>query len=179
MEIGEKIKTLRLKYGLTQEELADRTELTKGYISQIERDITSPSISTLVDILVCLGMTLDKFFSEDKNQQVVFSCEDTSIKEIDDCGASIRWLVPNAQINLMEPILVELKPGGTLFCHDPHEGEEFGYVIAGCIVLSIGEKQMKVKKGESFYFKPEQAHNIKNTSKTKAQIIWVAHPPSF
>ena len=51
MEIGVKIKQLRLQRGLTQEELAARTELTKGFISQLERDLTSPSIATLMDIL--------------------------------------------------------------------------------------------------------------------------------
>ena len=55
MEIGSKIKELRVIKGLTQEELADRTELSKGFISQLERDLTSPSIATLADILQCLG----------------------------------------------------------------------------------------------------------------------------
>ena len=54
MEIGKKIKALRIQKNLTQEELADRAELTKGFISQVERDLTSPSIATLVDILQCL-----------------------------------------------------------------------------------------------------------------------------
>ena len=54
MEIGSKIKELRMKNGLTQEELADRSELSKGFISQLENDVTSPSISTLEDILQCL-----------------------------------------------------------------------------------------------------------------------------
>ena len=64
MEIGKKIKELRVMKGLTQEELADRSELSKGFISQLERDLTSPSISTLVDILQCLGTDLKEFFSE-------------------------------------------------------------------------------------------------------------------
>ena len=55
MEIGKKIKELRTLKGLTQEELADRAELSKGFISQLERDLTSPSITTLMDILQCLG----------------------------------------------------------------------------------------------------------------------------
>ena len=65
MLIGNKIKELRLKNGLTQEELADRCELTKGFISQLERELTSPAISTLVDILSGLGTNLHEFFSED------------------------------------------------------------------------------------------------------------------
>jgi transcriptional regulator with XRE-family HTH domain len=63
MQIGNKIKRLRLEYGLTQEELADRCELTKGYISQLERDLTSPSIATLKDILDCLGSSIPEFFN--------------------------------------------------------------------------------------------------------------------
>lgn len=62
MEIGEKIKRLRLKCGLTQEELADRAELSKGFISQLERDLASPSIATLSDVLECLGSTLSEIF---------------------------------------------------------------------------------------------------------------------
>ena len=64
MSIGSKIKQLRTFYGLTQEELADRCELTKGYISQLENDLTSPSISTLTDILSALGTNLKSFFNE-------------------------------------------------------------------------------------------------------------------
>ena len=57
MSIGGKLKELRILKGLTQEELADRAELSKGFISQVERDLTSPSIATLMDILQCLGTT--------------------------------------------------------------------------------------------------------------------------
>ena len=74
MIIGEKIKDLRLSCELTQEELADRCELTKGYISQLENDLTSPSIATLIDILSALGTDLKEFFSEiDKEEKLTFN----------------------------------------------------------------------------------------------------------
>ena len=95
MEIGDKIKRLRLKYGLTQEELADRAELSKGFISQLERNLTSPSIATLADILECLGTTPGEFFSEKEYEKVTFSEDDMFEKVSDD--ESILWLVPNAQ----------------------------------------------------------------------------------
>ena len=62
LEIGEKIKRRRVSLGLTQEELAARVELSKGFISQVERDLTSPSIATLTDILSALGSNLAEFF---------------------------------------------------------------------------------------------------------------------
>ena len=71
MNIGQKVRELRIAKNLTQEELADRSELSKGFISQLERDLTSPSIATLVDILQCLGTNLNEFFSDDEEEQVV------------------------------------------------------------------------------------------------------------
>ena len=72
MDIGTKLKSLRTQNGLTQQELADRAELTKGFISQVERNLTSPSISTLADILQCLGSSLQEFFTDDTPEQIVF-----------------------------------------------------------------------------------------------------------
>ena len=73
MELGKRLRRLRQKRNLTQEELADRCELSKGFISQVERDLTSPSIATLNDILESLGSDLKTFFSEDIREQIVFS----------------------------------------------------------------------------------------------------------
>ena len=85
MELGEKIKELRNKQGLTQEELADRAELSKGFISQLERDMTSPSIATLEDLLQCLGTTLGEFFNEEQEEeQIVFTEEDFFVKKDED-----------------------------------------------------------------------------------------------
>ena len=83
--IGVKIKQLRLENGLTQEELANRCELTKGFISQIENNLTSPSISTLTDILEVLGSSLSEFFDDKEDETYVFTPEDFYEKVDDDC----------------------------------------------------------------------------------------------
>ena len=83
MDLGIKIKRLRLQCGLTQEELADRCELTKGYISQLENNLTSPSIATLMDILEVLGSDLKSFFNEEVEQKIVFDENDFFEKEDD------------------------------------------------------------------------------------------------
>ena len=91
MEIGSKIKRLRVRLGLTQEELAARTELTKGFISQLERDITSPSIATLMDILEALGTNVSEFFSDREADAVaVYTAEDMFLKEDEEAGVTIR-----------------------------------------------------------------------------------------
>ena len=178
MEIGDKIKRLRLQRGLTQEELGARTELSKGFISQLERDITSPSIATLMDILEALGTDVASFFHETVDEKIVYGREDMFVKEQDD-GVTIRWLVTNAQKNALEPILVTLPAGGETVPDDPHEGEEFGYVLAGSITLLLGEKAHRVHRGDSFCFRPNCVHSLKNPGKRAALVLWVSTPPSF
>ena len=71
MELGKKIRQMRNQKNLTQEELADRCELTKGYISQLENDLNSPSIATLTDILAALGSNLSEFFREEAEEKIL------------------------------------------------------------------------------------------------------------
>ena len=84
MEIGKKIRRLRIQNSLTQEELAERCELTKGFISQVERDLTSPSIATLIDILEGLGTNLRDFFNEIEDEKIVFTKDDVFVTENED-----------------------------------------------------------------------------------------------
>lgn len=177
MDIGHKIRQLRILKGLTQKELADRAELSKGFISQVEKNYTSPSIATLIDILQCLGTTPAEFFNDSPEEQIVFAKEDYFVKTDNELHNTIQWIVPNAQKNQMEPILLKLEAGGTTCPDHAHEGEEFGYVISGSITITLGNKTYKAKKGESFYFISDRQHFI--TSKMGAVILWVSSPPSF
>lgn len=177
-KIGTKIKDLRVLKGLTQEELADRCELSKGFISQLERDLTSPSIATLLDILTCLGTDLKDFFNDSEDNQIAFKETDYFEKIDEELLNKIEWIIPNAQKNMMEPIRLTLSPSGSTYPDNPHEGEEFGYILQGSILLILGKRTIKVKKGESFYFKADSTHYIK-AGKTGATLIWVSTPPSF
>lgn len=179
MKIGNRLKELRIQKGLTQEELADRAELSKGFISQVERDLTSPSISTLVDILQCLGTNLSDFFTKEEDTQIVFHDQDYFEKIDNEYHNKIEWIIPNAQKNIMEPIKVTLEANGETYPDIPHEGEEFGYVLSGSIDIYIGKKRYHAKKGESFYFIPNSTHYIKASGKSGASFIWVSTPPSF
>ena len=162
---------------MTLEELANRSELTKGFLSQLERDLTSPSVATLENILEALGTNLKDFFSEDEDEQIVFSKDDFFENIQDDY--KISYIIPNAQKNEMEPIMITIEAGGKYLEEEPHEGEEFGYVLSGSIILHLGDKSYKVRKNESFYFKPRANHYISNNGKTTAKVIWISTPPTF
>ena len=180
MEIGNQIRRIRLQRGLTQEELADRCELSKGFISLLERDLTSPSLDTLADILESLGTDLPSFFAKSGEEKIVFGEDDIFVKEdAEQLRGRIRWLVPSAQKNRMEPILVEMAPGGETDEDYPHEGEEFGYVLSGSVKIVVGDRVERVRKDESFYFQPTAPHKLVNAGKSVCRVLWVSTPPSF
>lgn len=177
MEIGKRLKQQRIKNGLTLEELASRCELSKGFLSQIENDLTSPSIATLADIVEALGTDLSTFFKQEHSERIVFTTDDYFVDEKED--ATIHWIVPNAQKNDMEPILLELKQGAASNEILPHEGEEFGYVLAGKVVLKYGEESHVISKGQTFYIKGNKTHVLVNENQQSARVIWVCTPPVF
>lgn len=177
MDIGSRIKHLRKQKGLTLEELASRSELSKGFLSQLENDLTSPSIATLDDILEALGSSLSEFFREDKDERCVFRKSDFYVDQRD--SHTVNWIVPNSQRHRMEPVLIELPAGGKSFELGPHDGEEFAYVLEGSVILCCDDKRFPVRKGETFYLQGKSFHYILNERKTPARVLWVSTPPLF
>ena len=177
MELGKKIKQMRTVLGLTQEELANRCELTKSYISQLENDKTSPSLATLTQILEVLGTNLADFFNEEAPAKIVFKKEEQIKKSFD--GYDMTWLIPTSQMLMMESLLVEVEPNSQTMEDTPHEGEEFGYVLEGSIEVVYGNISKVCKKGEAFYIETNKFHYVKNRTNKKAKLIWVSCPPNF
>jgi len=179
MDIGKKIRALRLGNSLTQEELANRLELTKGYISQLENNLTSPSMQTLFALLEVLGTDIHEFFSKEEEQTYVYKKEDFYEKENVELKHLISWIVPNALKYEMEPIIIDLQPGGQSEIDDPHPGEEFGYVLDGQITLVINKKRYIIRKGETFYYLANKEHYLLNNSNQNAKVLWISTPPMF
>ena len=180
MDIGKSLRELRMQRSLSQAELADRCELSKGFISQVERNLASPSIATLTDMLECLGSSLPEFFAEHRDEKLVFTPADMFEKEdAETLKGSVTWLVPDAQKNQMEPILLRIGKNGESQRMPPSEGEEFGYVIAGSVLLMNGGKALRLRKGSSFCLHPRETHYLKNTGAADALVLWIVTPPSF
>ena len=179
MTLGQKLKILLKEKNMTQEELADRCELSKVFISQLENDLTSPSIATLMDILQCLGTSLKDFFNDADDEQIVFGKDYFFVKIYTELHNKVEWIIPNAQKNMMEPILVTLEKDGSTYPDLPHEGEEFGYVLSGSIIIIVGNRSIKASKGDAFYFTPDSEHYIKAGGKSGAVFLWISTPPNF
>ena len=177
LDIGKKLKDLRIKNDLTLEELASRSELTKGFLSQVERNLTSPSISTLEDLLEALGTNLSEFFQSDQEEKIVFHTQDFFVDEKDEY--TIEWVIPNAQKNEMEPILLTIHGHERSKEMECHNGEEFGYILKGNVTLVRGNKKYRLKAKETFYMDGKESHYFINNGSSDAKILWVTTPPMF
>ncbi|EOH89364.1 helix-turn-helix domain-containing protein [Enterococcus villorum] len=174
MEIGEKLRNLRIQKNLTQEELGERTDLSKGYISQLERDLSSPSMETFFSILEVLGVSPEEFFHQDTvNLQVVYSKEDHTIYLDEENGYQLEWLVPDSNEKEMEPVLITFHEAGEYKLFEPSLSETFIFVLEGEVELCLGEERYVAKAGQSIYYQATTHHQLKNhqSNRTKALIV--------
>lgn len=174
MNIGSKLKNLRVQKNLTQEELGERTDLTKGYISQIERNLSSPSLETFFSILEVLGCEPSDFFKTTNDEQTVVyeKCKRKTFSD-DEKGYAFDWLVPDSNENEMEPILLSLAEKGDFKQFDPSMSETFGLVIEGEICVELGLKRYFAKQGDSIYYHATEQHQIKNSFHGKSEVLLV------
>ena len=166
MEIGDKLRNLRIQKNLTQEELGERTDLSKGYISQLERDLSSPSMETFFDIVEVLGVTPEEFFKQKKSDQKLVYKEEH--------GYHIKWLIPESNEKEMEPILLTLEKQGQYKQFTPSLSETFIYVLEGKVALQFGEQLYEAEKGESIYYEASKPHRLQNQAKGISKVLIVA-----
>ena len=179
MKIGERIRNLRQLSNLTQEELAERAGLTKGFISQVERDLTSISLDSLIQILGALDEDISEFFRDSTGEEKIVYRENDRVVIEKEKIQRFELLVPGSTNRRLEPILLTLRKGQVTPKERPHEGEEFGYVLRGRVTLRFGKEVLKLKTGECFYLSAEKEHWLENTSSKEAAILWISSPPSF
>lgn len=172
MEIGNHIKNLRIQKNLTQEELAERTDLSKGYISQVERGLSMPSMDVFFDLLEVLGCTPKDFFDEDQEEQkVVYKNTESTRFEAVDGQYAIQWLVPESNENEMEPIKLILEKKGHFKEFPPSMAETFAYVIEGAVCIEIGMNRYYAKKGDAIYYHAVDTHQIFNQSDGESILL--------
>jgi transcriptional regulator with XRE-family HTH domain len=176
MEIGRKLRRLRKSRALTLEEVAERADLTKGFLSQIERDKTSPSIAALKQILDVLGEDLSAFFQDVGGpERHVFRKEERKLIDDEITGTVVESLAPDIQYREMDPMLITMESGAKLTDDDLDEEEAFGYMLSGETEITINGESYMLNKGDTFYIFPETEFLIENKGKGKAQILVVSY----
>lgn len=163
---------------LTQQELAVRAGLTKGFISLLERNKSSVSLETLTEVLAVLGEPINTFFSSEGRQPFVFGKQDRTPLNDQGCD-KFELLIPGSTTMAMEPCRLVLGPGQRTRPHGSHSGEEFGYVIRGRVSIMLGRRTAIAKAGDSFNYKAQHEHSMQNAGRSPAEVLFVTWPPRF
>ncbi|MFN0219255.1 MAG: cupin domain-containing protein [Hyphomicrobium sp.] len=181
--VGTEIRSLRNARGIKLQALSETTGLSIGYLSQVERNISSPTVDGLHAISRALGVTISWFFkpsgkeAEAERNLVVRSSRRRHLKF--KSGIVDELLSPNLDRQL-ELLRCTFPPGATSGdAPYAHQGEEAGIVISGQLEVWIGDKHFSLKEGDSFAFESHLAHRYRNPGRTKAVVIWAITPPTY
>ena len=173
-EIGRSLRTLRQRKGWTLEELSSRCNLSIGFLSQVERGLSSLSITSLHAICEALEVPLTHFFAAmpSDGPLVVRAGKPRSRIKIGDSQVVYNLLSNSMPDRVLEALIAEYPPH-----YQPltmaHAGEEFGYVLEGEILLVVEDKKETLKSGDSFHIFSTQDHTVQNLGDTAARILWV------
>ncbi|MEG6507405.1 XRE family transcriptional regulator [Methyloligella sp. 2.7D] len=181
--VGNEIRLLRKARDKTIAELSEATGLSKGYLSQVERGISSPSVNALYGISRALGVTISWFFppaseGEDELRDIVVRADKRRTLRFS-TGITDELLSPNlgGEIELLRCTFEPHSESGP----EPytHRGEEAGIVVSGTLHLWIGDQHVVLNKGDSFSFKSNVPHRYANPSSEETVVIWSITPPSY
>jgi len=183
MKIGKTIREFRLARNMSIKELSKKTNLTSSLISQVERNLISPSLNSLTKISGALKVPIVSFFTE----ATLKPCPITRKKQrkktvIFSSSHVIYQLLSPDPDRKIEFLSVEIEPEEDENDENElitHGGEECGYVIKGELEVRLGKERYYLKEGDSIYFQSRIPHRFKNTGKGKVISIWAMTPPSF
>lgn len=179
MAIGAALRRWRKNRGLTLQAVADRTGLSIGYLSQIERDLASPTLDNLWRICQVLNIPIHRLFAGNHVHGVqVVRRKERRIIRLPMSRVAYHLLTPPMRTKL-EVLLVELEPGQSSEETISHEGEELGYVLQGRLKVRLGESEYILEEGDSIWFESHIPHRFINAGEDLCVSLWAMTPPSF
>jgi len=174
--LGETIRLMRQRAGLSIQEVAKRTGLSTGMISQVERALATPSVRTLRLLSIALGVPISYFFEDHEPvspARYIVRKNDRRLLRLTASGVVKEALTP-AETGEIEFYELTLNPGGssgTDFVR--HTGEKAGYVLAGKLRLWLDHEAHVLEPGDSFRFPSTVPHMFDNPTQQVARVIWV------
>lgn len=178
MKLGEKIRKLRKEQKISIEHISQMSGLSTGLISQMERDLTVPSVVSLWEVAKALNVHINYFFDEYENNEPIIRKEER--KKIIIPNSNITYELLSPKNKKMECLMVKIEPGmcssNELICH---EGEECGHMIQGTMKIKWGSKEFILNEGDSIYLDSTIPHRFVNIGDITAISIWTMTPPSF
>jgi transcriptional regulator with XRE-family HTH domain len=180
IDVGAKLRAVRVAFGLSQRALARRAGVTNGLISLIEQNRVSPSVSSLKKVLDGVPMSLAEFFTLDVGAapQMFFGAEE--LVELGNEEVSLR-LIAAQRTGRQLAILHERYAPGAATGEEmlAHRGEEGGVVVKGRIELTVGGAVRVLGPGDAYYFASQLPHRFRNVGREVCEIVSAGTPPSF
>jgi transcriptional regulator with XRE-family HTH domain len=177
-EIGARLRSLRRERNLSLEEMASQTSLSIGFLSQIERGISSPTLRALAGMADALGVGLAELFPAENHPQdniaTIVRGSARSQLQLWRSGIRKQLLTPNPQDSKLNLYLVELEPGASTGSElYSHRGEEAGLVLSGAMSLDVESEVWTLGEGDSFRFQSSRPHRFSNSSEGITRVLWV------
>ncbi len=179
MNIGMEIKKLRTDKGITLKELSERSELSVGFLSQLERGLTTIAVDSLEKLATILGVHLTYFFDyPHKRKDIVLRSYEQEIMEAVEGGFIKYSLSTNLENKQLVPRLIEILPQkqDEEILSYTHEGEEFIYVLEGILTVYINGNRHEVYPGDCVHMDSTISHNWANYTNKKVKLIAVNTP---
>lgn len=177
-DIGSRLKAIREEHGLSQRELARRAGVTNATISLIEKNKSSPSVSSLKKVLDGIPMTLAEFFALElpPSDQIFF--REFELPQVSEGEVSFRQLGGDENRQKLQILRERYAPGAdTGETMLSHESEEGGIVLAGRIEVTVGDQQRILGPGDAYYFDSRTPHRFRNVGDEVCEIISACAPP--
>ena len=179
MQLGRKIRDLRLRRGLTVQQLAEATGLSKGFVSQVENGRTSPSLATLQDLARSLETSVAYLVVEEDLVPYVVRRAERPSMSVNAGGSRVEVMSAQPRRNL-ELLHAELPPGVSMgHKRQFHHGEEVVLCVEGRVSLSCGDHVVLLDAGDSCYFDGRVPHSIENAGLTTARLFIALTPTAF
>jgi transcriptional regulator with XRE-family HTH domain len=178
--LGVRIRAARLSLGMTLEELAQKVAVTRSFLSQIERGLASPSLTTLRRIANDLGVPVFLLLSDGASPRNAL-VRKSGRRNLLLPGATTSYQLLSPDLNRkMEMILTNLEVGSAS-CEEPlsHPGEECAFLLRGKVSVQVGSEEFIMEEGDTLYFDSTLPHRIVNLSGITAEIVSAISPPSF
>lgn len=177
--LGTKIREKRKELGLNLQTLAEKTDLTVGFLSQIERNIAEPSITSLRKIAKALNVVVFYFLMGSDDVKPVVKKSERQALVFPNSKITYELLTPDLN-RQMEMFIGELEPGAKT-CDEPlaHQGEEVILVLEGTLWIVVGDDEYVLEEGDTIYYFATVPHQIINIGKTKLKFLSTITPPLF
>lgn len=179
-DMGDRLREIRERFGLSQRALATRADVTNGMISLIEKNRSSPSVATLKKILDVFPMSLSEFFAPGHEERPAIFYRADELVEIGGGPISYRQVGASLEGRALQLLHERLEPGAdTGAAMLRHEGEEGGVVVRGEIELTVGMQTRILKPGDAYAFQSSVPHRFRNLGRETCEIVSACTPPSF